>query len=119
KFPAKEYAPFKPVLDRVLIMRVNMDPDMVELSDGSLQNKKTGFVMPAQWRQHANVGIVLEIGDFAVMGGLRIPMDEIVRPGDRVMFGDYCTELFPMDPKRAEALCDALGVNYEEHEDGL
>ena len=119
KYPNKKYTPLKPILDRVLVMRVNLDEDEEELSDGSVRNKKTGFIMPAKWRQHSNVGIVLDVGDFAVMGGIRIPMTDIVNPGDRVMFGDYNTELFEMDPVRAQALCDTLKVNYVEHEDGL
>lgn len=119
RYESIDYTPLRPILDRVLIMRVVIDEDMEELSDGSLRNKKTGFVMPAKWRQHSNIGIVLAIGDFVIMGGVRTELSEIVQPGDRVTFGDYNTELFPLDNKRAEALCDALQVNYVEHEDGL
>lgn len=119
KYPHKEYTALKPVLDWVLLKRTNIDEEFEELSDGGLRNKRTGFIVLKQYREHQNVGVVLEAGKFAVMGGIRIPMEEIVRPGDRVTYGDYNSQIFTMDEKKIEALCDALMVNYIEDPEGL
>jgi co-chaperonin GroES (HSP10) len=119
KYPAKEYTTLKPILDRILIKRVNGDAKEEELSDGSTRNKKTGFITPAKWRQHNNVGIVLAIGDFVVMGDVKTSMWDIVRPGDRVTFGDYNTEKFTMDEAKVEAMCDELKINYTNDPEGL
>jgi len=119
KYPHKEYTALKPILDWVLVKRTNIDEEFEELSDGGLRNKRTGFITLAKYREHQNVGVVLEAGKFAVMGGIRIPMEEIVRPGDRVTYGDYNSQIFAMDEKKVEALCDALMVNYIEDSEGL
>jgi len=50
KFPEKEYEAFKPILDRVLIKRVAEDKNMEMLEDGSMRDKRTGFVIPAKYR---------------------------------------------------------------------
>ena len=119
KYPAKEYTTLKPILDRILIKRVNGDPKEEELSDGSTRNRNTGIITPAKWRQHNNIGIVLAVGDFVVMGGVKTSMWDIVRPGDRVTFGDYNTEKFTMDDEKVQAMCDALKINYTNDPEGL
>jgi co-chaperonin GroES (HSP10) len=119
KYPAKDYTTLKPILDRILVKRVNGDPKEEELSDGSTRNKRTGFITPAKWRQHNNIGVVLAIGDFVVMGGVKTSMWDIVRPGDRVTFGDYNSEKFTMDDEKVQAMCDALKINYTADPEGL
>lgn len=119
KFAHKQYADFKPVLDRVLVKRTTIDPNMEELSDGSLRDKKTGFITLAAYREHQNVGHVLAIGDFVVMGGVKTPLGAVVRPGDRVTWGDYNSEIFIMSDAKAEALCDSLGINYTSDPEGI
>ena len=119
KYPEVDYTPFTPILDRILVMRVPLDKNLEVLEDGSVRDKRTKFIVPAKYRQHSNTGIVLAVGNFVVMGGQRIELDEIVRPGDRVTFGDYNSELFPMPKERVLALCDAINVNYFEDEQGL
>lgn len=119
KYPEPEYTSFRPILDRILIMRVPIDPNLEVLEDGSVRDKRTKFIVPAKYRQHSNTGIVLAVGDFVVMGGTRISLDDIVRPGDRITFGDYNSEIFPMEKARVLKLCDAIKVNYFEDEQGL
>ena len=119
EFPDKNYGTLVPILDRILVMRVSANPDEEILEDGTVRNKKTGFIIPQQYRQHTNNGIVLAAGQFVVMGGIKTPLSEIVKPGDRVFYGDYNSELFPMDEKKVRAMCKALKVNYEHSEDGL
>lgn len=119
KFPEPKYETPKTILDRVLVMRVPENEDYQLLADGSALNKKTGLVVAAKYRQHSNTGIVLLTGRALTVGGISVPMEEIVRPGDRVTFGDYNSELYPMDPKKAEALCDSIGVNYKTDEQGI
>lgn len=119
KYPVPEFTPFTPILDRILVMRVPLDENLEVLEDGSVRDKRTGFLIPAKYRQHSNTGIVLAVGNFVVMGGQRIDLSEIVRPGDRVTFGDYNSEVFPMEKPRVLALCDALKVNYHEDDQGL
>lgn len=117
KFPAKTYGEFSPILDRLLIKRCH-DENLEILEDGSARDKKTGFIIAAKYRQHSNTGIVLATGKFVVLGGHKIPMEEVVRVGDRVTYGDYNSEVFPMDQKIVVQLCDAVQMNYEEDEEG-
>ena len=117
KYPAKKYGTGMPILDRVLVKRVEDDPDLETLEDGSVRNKKTGFIVPAKYRQHTNSGVVLAIGTAVVMGGVRMSLSEFVRPGDRAVWGDYNSEMFPMDFKKAKALCDSLQIDHEESDE--
>jgi len=118
KYPEPTYGSFSPIMDRVLVMRIMDDPDVELLEDGSTRSKRTGLVTAAKYRQHSNVGIVLATGQWVVMGGVKFPMADFVKPLDKVMYGSYNAEAFPMDAKKAEALCDSVGVNYA-HEDNL
>src|SRR5271157_4016023 len=119
KYPEPTYGTARPILDRILVMRISDDPDTELLEDGSTRNKKSGLITAAKYRQHSNVGIVLAAGGFVVLGGLRIPMEELIKPGYKVVFGDYNSEVFPMDKMKAEALCDVVGVNYVDDQQGL
>lgn len=119
KYPAAVYETPKTILDRVLVMRVPENDDYEILEDGSARNKKSNLIVAAKYRQHSNTGIVLLTGRSLTVGGVSIPMNEIVSPGDRVTFGDYNSELYPMDPKKAEALCDSIKVNYKTDEQGI
>lgn len=119
KYPDTEYASTTPILDRILVMRVAPDKNLEILDDGSVRNKTTGMVMPAKYRQHSNIAVVLATGDFVIVGGLRIPMSEVVRPGDRVTYGDYNSEVFYMPEKAVRDLCDVVKVNYEKDPQGL
>jgi co-chaperonin GroES (HSP10) len=119
EFPDKTYTPLSPILDRVLIMRVAANPDEEVLEDGSVRNKRTGFIIPQKYRQHTNHGIVLAVGQFVVMGGVKTTLTDIVKPGYKVYYGDYNSELFPMDEQKIRAMCRILQVNYEHSEEGL
>jgi hypothetical protein len=63
--------------------------------------------------------VVLAVGKFVILGGQRIAMDEVVRVGCRVTYGDYNSEVFHMSEERQQALCDAVQFNYFTDEDGL
>jgi len=117
KFPEKEYGPFKPILDRVLIKRVAEDKNMEQLEDGSMRDKRTGFIIPARYRQHSNVGVVLAVGDFVVMGGVKTYLSDIIKPGYRVLFGEYNAEKLKIPDEQVQAMCDAIGVEFEASED--
>lgn len=119
KFPVDTYALLQPILDRLLIMCVNEDNDLEILEDGSARNKKTGMFIPAKFRQHTRAGVVLAAGRFVILGGTQIPMEQVVLPGDRVRYGDYNSELFPIQEDKVRELCDAIQVNYEPNEDGI
>jgi co-chaperonin GroES (HSP10) len=119
KYPEPTYGTARPILDRILVMRISDDPDTELLEDGSTRNKKSGLITAAKYRQHSNVGLVLAAGGFVVLGGLRIPMEELITPLDKVIYGDYNSECFPMDKNKVEALCDSLGVNYVDDQQGL
>lgn len=119
KFPEPTYDVPKTILDRVLVMRVPENSDYEVLEDGSARNKKTGLIVAAKYRQHSNTGIVLLVGSFVVVGGVSIPMGSIVNAGDKVTFGDYNSEIFPMDPKKTEELCDNLGINFVDDPQGI
>lgn len=119
KYVEKIYSDPTTILDRVLIKRIIDDPDLEQLEDGTVRNKKTGFIIPQAYRQHNNVGIVLAVGQLVVLGGVRISLTEIVRPGDRVTFGDYNSEVYHQPSSITEAMCDAVEMNYEEDPEGL
>lgn len=119
KYPEKKYASAAPILDRILIKRCAESDDIKIMQDGSVLNTKTGLVVAAKYRQHSNVGIVLAAGSFVIIGQQRIPMGDVVRVGDRVTYGDYNSEVFIMDEKKVEALCDAVQMNYEADPEGL
>lgn len=118
KFPEKQYGPVGTILDRVVVLR-SADNNYEVLEDGSWKDKKTGFIVPAKYRQHSNTGIVLVTGQFVVTGGIRIPMSEVVRPGDRVTYGDYNSEVYHMPEEKVRQLCDAVSINYVEDPEGL
>jgi co-chaperonin GroES (HSP10) len=117
KYPEKEYSPFKTILDRILVKRVSLDKNMEILSDGSLRDKRNGFVIPAKYRQHANVGVVVAAGDFVAVGNTKTPMEEVVRLGDRVMYGEYNAESFQVSKEEAQAFCDRIQENYSGGDD--
>src|ERR1019366_5003498 len=119
KYPEPTYGTARPILDRILVMRISDDPDTELLEDGSTRSKKSGLITAQKYRQHSNVGIVLAAGGFVVLGGLRVPMEELIKPGFKVVYGDYNSEVFPLDRKKAEALCDSIGVNYADDQQGL
>jgi co-chaperonin GroES (HSP10) len=81
--------------------------------------RKQDLSFPAKYRQHSNTGVVLAAGDFVVMGGVKTPMEEIIRPGDRVTYGDYNSEIFHMPDEKVKELCDRLQVNFTPDEQGL
>ena len=119
RYPEPTYGTARPILDRILVMRIADDPDTELLEDGSTRNKKSGLITAAKYRQHSNVGVVLAAGGFVVLGGLRIPMEELIKPGYKITFGSYNTEIFPMDKKKAELLCDSIGINFVDDQQGL
>lgn len=119
KFPVPQFDMPQTILDRVLVMRVPENSDFEILEDGSARNKRSGLIVAAKYRQHSNTGIILLIGRSVNVGGVSTPMWEIVNPGDRVTFGDYNSEVYPLDPKKAEELCDKIGVNYETDSQGI
>jgi co-chaperonin GroES (HSP10) len=119
KWPEKKFNLFRPILDRILVKRCAESEDMKMLPDGSVLNQKTGLVIAAKYRQHSNIGIVLAAGKFVILGGQRISMDEVVRVGDRVTYGDYNSEVFYMDEVKVREFCDAVQMNYEQDDEGL
>jgi co-chaperonin GroES (HSP10) len=119
KFPDAVYAPVATLMDRLMVMVISDDPNIVLLEDGSAKNLKTGLIETAKYRQHSNVGIVLLAGQWVVLSGLKTPMQEILRAGDKVVYGDYGSEKFPLKEEKAINLCESLGVNYEKTEQGM
>ena len=75
---------FTPILDRVLVRRVE------EKSDSVIE-------IPAQYRQDSQLGEVVAIGQFVVVGGDRMPLSVFVNPGDLVRFSEYGVEKFSVD----------------------
>jgi len=100
-------------------MRINDDPEEEMLEDGSTRNRRTGLITAAKYRQHSNTGIVIGLGKYVVLSGVKFDIEEFVSIGDKVTFGDYNSEVFPMDEKKARALCEALQVNYVKDPKGL
>lgn len=75
QYHPNQYDPFTPILDRVLIRRVE-----------EAQTSKLG--LPDKFRQQTNKGEILGIGDLVKTN---------LKPGDRVLFGEYNAERFTKD----------------------
>jgi hypothetical protein len=120
KFPEPTYEPMQTLMDRILVMVVSDDPNVVLLEDGSTKDLTTGLISTAKYRQHSNVGIVLLAGQWVITGGIKTNLSDMLRPGDKVIYGDYGSEKMPDTfNKKAEAICDSIGVNFEKTEQGL
>lgn len=119
KFPDPSYEPLTTLMDRILVMVISDDPNVELLEDGSTRDKTSGLITAAKYKQHSKVGIILLGGQWVITGGVKTPMGDIVKPGDKVIYGDYGSEVLPMTDEKAEALCDSIGVNYEKTEQGL
>ena len=120
KFPEPAFEPMQTLMDRILVMVISDDPNEELLEDGSTRNRTTGLISTAKYRQHSNVGIVLLAGQWVVVGGVKTPMSELLKPSDKVIFGDYGSEKMPETfDKKAEAICDSIGVNYQKTEQGI
>jgi co-chaperonin GroES (HSP10) len=81
------YAPFKPILDRVLLrlVRESKPPIEGEIPDIRVSDK---------FRQQTNKGEVIAVGDIVVLSGQKFPITEFVNIGDHVLFGQYTAEEF-------------------------
>lgn len=119
KYPDPVYSPVETLMDRIMVMVISDDPNLELLEDGSAMNKTTGLIETAKYRQHSNVGIVLLAGQWVIMGGLKTPMADILKPGDKVVYGDYNSEVFPMNDDKAIALCDKHEINFEKTAQGV
>jgi hypothetical protein len=120
KYPEPTYEPMQTLMDRILVMVVSDDPNVVLLEDGSTKDLTTGLISTAKYRQHSNVGIVLLAGQWVIAGGIKTNLSDILRPGDKVIYGDYGSEKMPETfNKKAEAICDSIGVNFEKTEQGI
>jgi len=119
KWPEYEYGKMRPILDRILVKRIPDDPNLELLEDGSMRDKKTGFIVPPAYRQHSNIGVVLAVGDFVVMGGVKTLLSDFVQPGDKVKFGDYNSEVYYLSDAEVEKLCDDVQVNFVSDPEGL
>jgi co-chaperonin GroES (HSP10) len=62
--------------------------------DEKVQDPTTGIFMPPVYRQHSNKGIVVTIGQWVVLGGKQIPLGDIIKVGDKILFGEYNCEKF-------------------------
>jgi len=119
KFPVPTYEPKQALMDRLMVMVVSDDPNIELLEDGSTRDIRTGLISTARYRQHSNIGIVILSGQWVVVSGVKTPMAEILKPGDKVKYGDYGSEKVDMKDEEAQALCDLIGVNYEKTEQGM
>lgn len=74
---------FKPILDRVLVRRVQDEkPDSI-------------IEVPEMYRQQSRKGEIVALGDSVVLGGVRVPLSDFLSVGDHVKFGEYNAE--PLD----------------------
>jgi co-chaperonin GroES (HSP10) len=81
---SKSYDPPKPILDRLLVRRLAAE-------------EQTGFAIPEKYRQHTNRGTVIAIGDGVMLGVDWVCMEDFVKPGDIVKYGEYTAERFGPD----------------------
>lgn len=81
---AQNYKGFSPILDRVLLRRVEDAP-------------KEGVQLPSKYRQQTNKGEILAIGQHYVLGSKVLALRTAVEVGDHVLFGEYSAERFILD----------------------
>ena len=77
----KTYLPSQPILDRVLIRKI----EKAEVNE---------FAIPDKYREKSRLGEVIGVGDCVVLGGQRYPLTEFINIGDRVIFGEYTAEAY-------------------------
>jgi len=77
---------FKPILDRVLLRKIE------EKQDGKV-------IIPDQFHESSKYEIVA-LGDFAMFGGVRVPLSDIVEVGERVLVGHYNIEPCEIDGEK-------------------
>jgi co-chaperonin GroES (HSP10) len=82
----KAYHPAKPILDRILVKRIESPKN----SDG--------FEVPDKYRQQTNQGEVIAVGDCVVLGHERWNVSDFVSVGDVVHYGEYTAEQLKDDP---------------------
>ena len=75
-------APLRPLLDRVLIRRIEADA------------AADGFAIPEKYRQHSNLGVVIALGDGVVLGGQWKPLTDFVSVGSKIIYGEYTAEAY-------------------------
>lgn len=59
----------------------------------------TTFYIPESARQKPNVGVVIAVSDFYIVGDTKFPTTDIVNPGDIVTFGHFQAEDIVRDGK--------------------
>jgi co-chaperonin GroES (HSP10) len=76
----------KPVLDRVLLRKIE-------------EEQEGPVVIPDQFKESDKYQVIA-IGDFVILGGMRIPLWEIVDVGDVVLVGQYNVESCVIDGEK-------------------
>ena len=77
---------FKPVLDRILLRKV--------------EEKQDGLVVLPEKYAESDKYEVVALGDFVILGGKTIPLYEIVGEGDIVLVSEYNIEAVDIDGKK-------------------
>lgn len=78
----KVYQPFKTILDRILVRRLEAAAEA------------DGFVIADKYREKSRRGEVLAIGDWIVLGTQCHKVTDFVNVGDIVTYGEYAAEAF-------------------------
>ena len=76
----------KPILDRVLVKRIEQAPAVQSLIE-----------IPDQYKQSSKVCKVVALGDFVVLGGQSFPLSQFLSVGDTVLISDYGDEQVMVD----------------------
>jgi len=84
---------YKPILDRILLRRVEQRIETFKTSIGPIQAVKEGssIVKPPSYSE-SNKYEVLAVGDCVVMGGIRFDVKDFVNVGDVVLVPPYNVE---------------------------
>jgi|SRR6266850_295208 len=96
----KDFHPFKPILDRLLLRRLAAKEDA------------SGFEIPSKFREPEARGEVMTVGDGVTLGGAWHAMTEFVNVGDHVLFGEHTVEKIIIDGEEFDIarLQDIRGV---------
>lgn len=78
----KTYQPAKPILDRILVRRIEAAAEV------------DGFAIADKYREKSRRGEVVAVGDYVVLGQQCHKITDFVDVGDQVIFGEYSAEAF-------------------------
>jgi len=78
---SRSYETPKPLLDRILVRRINKAED-------------DGLMISEKFREKSRTGEIIAVGQGVVLGNQFLPLTDFVNIGDRVVYGEFTAEAY-------------------------